>query len=100
MGRELVYDLGMINALSERVELAKRELPAHESTSVLFSSSDEAFLSLRVTRGEFDLISQDLYTRVLSPIDLILNKANLLGVKVDEVAFFDRIAFSTQLTKL
>ena len=85
IGRDLLYDLRMIDILSDRVELAKRELTVNSSTSVLFSSSDAATLSLRVTQDEFNSINEDLFQRVLSPIEAVLKKAKVLRVNVDEV---------------
>ena len=88
MGHDLLYDLRMIDILSERVEAAKRELTANESASVQFSSSDTATLTLHITRDEFDAISKGIFKGVSSLVETVSNKAKVLGVKIDEVCIW------------
>jgi hypothetical protein len=85
MGRDLNYDLIMIDILSERVELAKHDLAVNKSASVLLSSSEAVTLSLHVTQDEFNFISKSLFNRVLSRIVEVVNKAKVLDVHIDEV---------------
>lgn len=84
-GRKLFYDLKILDILSERVELAKLELSANESASVLFSSSLEATLFLHITREEFNTINADIFMKIVAAVTAVLSKARTLGVNVDEV---------------
>ena len=88
MGHDLLYDLRMIDILSERVEAAKQELTANESASMRFTSSDAATLTLHITRDEFNSISKGVFKGVLSLVEMVLNKAKVLGVKIDEVCIW------------
>lgn len=84
-GRKLLYDLRILDILSERVELAKLELSVNESASALFSSSSEAALFLHITREEFNTLIADIFMKVVALVTDVLSKARILGVNVDEV---------------
>ena len=87
MGRKLLYDLRILDILSERVELAKLELSVNESASVLFSSSSEAALFLHITCEEFNTLIADIFVKVVAPVAVVLSKARILGVNVDKVVY-------------
>ena len=87
-GRKLLYDLKILDILSERVELAKLELSLNESASVLFSSSLEATLFLHITREEFNALSTDIFMKIVAPVTAVLSKARTLGVNIDEVTYY------------
>jgi len=88
MGRKLLYDSMILDILSERVELAKLELSVNESASVLFSSSSEAALFLHITREEFNTLIADVFVKVVAPVTVVLSKARILGVNVDQVSYY------------
>jgi hypothetical protein len=48
-------------------------------------SSGAATLTLHITRDEFDAISKGIFKGVSSLVETVLNKAKVLGVKIDEV---------------
>jgi len=84
-GRNIAHNLSALGLLSQSAELTKRALSTDLSASITVDLTDNAALSLVVTRQEFEALNLDLFEQTLAPIDSALARANSLGLNIDQV---------------
>lgn len=84
-GRNIGHNLSALGLLSQKAELTKRTLSTSLSASITVDLTDNAALSLVVTRQEFETLNLDLFEKTLVPINSALARANSLGLDIDQV---------------
>lgn len=76
-------------------------LSSHEKTtiSVIADSSepDASFVEIEVTREDFEEVNKELFVKVLSPLERVLDEAQVTREQVDEVVL---VGGSTRIPKV
>lgn len=92
---------GARQLLRIEVERAKHLLSSHEKTtiSVIVDSShpDTSSVEIEVTRADFEDVNKELFVKVLSPLERVLDDAQVTREQVDEIVL---VGGSTRIPKV
>jgi len=78
-------DPGDLQRLSEECERAKITLSTQQHTMISLDFGDERSLSFNLSRSEFEMVNEDLFKKVLVPIDAALEFGSVMHSDIDSV---------------